>query len=276
MRDSHRIKEKYELALDSKQIVSLLIGGIVVTGTVFVLGVVVGKNLAGPQRAGGAADLLSALDEKAAAMEQVRGEPKLTFQDELTKKSAPEAARPSAVEAKPIAEGQGTAGARAAAASRGAVSDTAPVARQPPPPDPGDQLAGAVERPMDEPAPRAENWQEPPSESAPAAKSQSRTASSRLKEAIARAEKKAPEPSAPAAGFTLQLAASQARAEADRFASRLRERGYAPYVVESDVPGRGKWYRVRMGRFASREAAVKYLEDFRRETQLEAFVASAN
>ena len=39
MRDTHRMREKYDLSLDSRQVVSLLIGGIVVLGAVFVLGV---------------------------------------------------------------------------------------------------------------------------------------------------------------------------------------------------------------------------------------------
>ena len=47
MRDVHRMREKYDLSLDSRQVVSLLIGGIVVLGAVFVLGVLVGKKLAG-------------------------------------------------------------------------------------------------------------------------------------------------------------------------------------------------------------------------------------
>lgn len=276
MRDSHRIKEKYELALDNKQIVSLLIAGIVVMGTVFVLGVVVGKNLAGPQRAGGAADLLSALDEKAAAMEQVRTEPKLTFQDELTKKSAPETARAGAGESKALAENRGSVDNRVGPASRSAGSGPLPAPPPPEPPDAADQIVGATERLPAERGLVTEKGQGPQPEVAVSPKPEAASGKNRVKEAIARAEKKSAEPPAPTGAFTLQLAASQARADADRFASRLRERGYAPYVVESDVPGRGRWYRVRMGRFVSKEAAVKYLEDFRRETQLEAFVASAN
>ena len=65
------------------------------------------------------------------------------------------------------------------------------------------------------------------------------------------------------------------REEADRFAARLRDRGYAPYIVTAEVPGKGTWYRVRMGSFASKDAASRYLQDFKRETQLDAFVASA-
>ncbi len=231
MRDGHRIKEKYDLSLDNRQIVSLFIAAIVVMGTVFVLGVVVGKNLAGNQRGAAAADLLSALDEKAVAMEQVRSDTHLTFQDELTKKAGPLGGEESPAQP-----------ARADAVEAKAVESSEP------------------------PIPSERN--EPKQ---PAATANERI----LREAIARAEKRPSAVASPSA-FTLQLSASQMREDADKFAAKLRERGYAPYVVESEVPGRGKWYRVRIGRFASKDAAVKYLADFRRETQLEAFVAGAN
>ena len=83
-----------------------------------------------------------------------------------------------------------------------------------------------------------------------------------------------PEPRAAAGGFTLQLSSTQRRADADRFAARLREKGYAPMVNEAQVPGRGTWYRVRLGSFTSREGAARYLGDFKRETQLDAFVTA--
>src|SRR3954471_6470355 len=121
MRDAHRMKEKIDLSLDNRQIVSLLIAGIVVLGAVFVLGVVVGKKLAEGEKAAGSPDLLSTLDEKAAAMEKVHRDPATTFQDELTKKAVPEARaeRPApkpaaAAPAKPTPEA--TAAAPAASA----------------------------------------------------------------------------------------------------------------------------------------------------------------
>src|SRR5499425_3275644 len=101
MRDTHRMREKYDLSLDSRQVVSLLIGGIVVLGAVFVLGVLVGKKLAGTPRADHAPDLLTALDHKSDALERARAAPPLTFQEELTKPaaSAPTAMHPPDVPA---------------------------------------------------------------------------------------------------------------------------------------------------------------------------------
>jgi len=228
VRDDHRIKEKYELSLDNRQVASFFIAAIVVVGTVFVLGVVVGKKLASSRGAANAADLLSALDEKAAAMEQVRAappsEPRLTFQDELTKKSeSPPSKEPVAAEIRP-------------------------------------EVKKSVGAENVEPSPEPPT-QEPPREKPSRAMPQT---------------EKPPQVAARSGSFTLQLSASQVRADADRFAARLREKGYQPYIVESDVKDRGRWYRVRMGTFSSKEAAAKYLADFRRETQLQAFVTSAN
>jgi len=230
VRDGHRIRERYELSLDNRQIVSFFLAGIVVIGAVFVLGVVVGKKLAGGQGGSNAADLLSALDAKAAAMDQAKAaptvEPRLTFQEELTRKPNNAPSRDTVL----IAED-------AAAPSKAVVADEP---RSPPEPV--------------KPEPSRE----------------------RLKQAIEKIEKPSPEQAPRGGAFTLQLSASQVREDAERFAAKLRAKGYQPYVVESDVRDRGRWYRVRMGEFASKEAAAKYLEDFRRETQLQAFVTSVN
>ena len=85
---------------------------------------------------------------------------------------------------------------------------------------------------------------------------------------------KPPEATSANGAFTLQLGASPNRDDAERQASRLREKGYAPYIVAAEVPGKGTWYRVRMGSFPTKDAATRYLQDFKRETQAEAFVAS--
>ncbi|HZI06097.1 MAG TPA: SPOR domain-containing protein, partial [Archangium sp.] len=94
-----------------------------------------------------------------------------------------------------------------------------------------------------------------------------------LKDAIVRATQR-PTEAVPGGAFTLQISAFQNRAEADRFAAKLRDRGYAPYIITAEVPNKGTWYRVRMGSFPSKDAASRYLSDFKRETQLQAFVAA--
>jgi DedD protein len=234
MRDSHRMKEKYDLSLDSRQVVSLLVAGIVVLGAVFVLGVLVGKKLAGSQRNDRAPDLLSALDQKSAALDRARAAPALTFQEELT----------------------ADAGASRAAAPKAAPEKKPEVAPKP------------VEAKADPSKTQGDKKPEMAGKPADAGAIAARTAPA------AAPAPKASEGTAPTGAFTLQLGASQNRDDAERMVSRLREKGYAPYIVTADVPGKGTFYRVRMGSFPTREAAGRYLEDFKRETKTEAFVAA--
>ena len=100
------------------------------------------------------------------------------------------------------------------------------------------------------------------------------TSDSGLKNAFARVAK--PTEAKTGGAWTLQLSASQSKDEADKFAARMRDRGYAPFIVRADVPGRGTWYRVRMGSFPTKDAASRYLQDFKRETRMDAFVAANN
>jgi DedD protein len=58
-------------------------------------------------------------------------------------------------------------------------------------------------------------------------------------------------------GFQLQVSSFHTEAEAQAFAEQLRARGHKAYVVEATVPGRGTWYRVRIGPFGSQRAAAE-------------------
>jgi len=266
MRDTHRMREKYDLSLDSRQVVSLLIGGIVVLGAVFVLGVLVGKKLAGTPRTDRAPDLLTALDHRSDALERARAAPPLTFQEELTKPTpaaptlVPAASAPSAA-APPAAS-------KPAPPPRAAAVPTATVAAgDPKPSDRKPELAKKAEPPK---KPEVRTEAVSPSTPARPESVATRTAPA----AAAHPAPKVPEATSAAGAFTLQLGASPSRDDAERQASRLREKGYAPYIVAAEVPGKGTWYRVRMGSFPTKDAATRYLQDFKRETQGEAFVAS--
>jgi len=232
MRDTHRLKEKYELTLDTRQIVTVTMAVLIVMGGVFALGVVVGKKLAAEQPVAAAAqpaDILAAVDQKTDALDAMGQDASLTFHEALT--------------------------APMPAAEVGA----------PEPPD------AAVAHASADPAPGA---QAKPAEQVKPTPVPTRTSDAGdLRQAFGRAQAKPPE-AAQDGSWTLQLSASQDRGESDRFAAGLRDKGYAPFVVRADVPGRGVWFRVRMGRFATREAAERYLADFHRETQMEAFVTT--
>lgn len=292
MRDAHRMKEKFDVSLDNRQIVSLLIAGIVVMGAVFVLGVVVGKKLAGNAQTASAPDLLSALDANAQALQNVQKDSPLTFQDELTRKAAAEP-----IAAAPAPKAPAKPAAPVPAAKPVAAAPTPPKLAPTPDPDTGElppeepeaETVVAAEAPTAVPQ-KPEPVKPEPAKVEPVVKAvpvsgkvevaavPTRTTnkdSGTLKEAIARAAQP-PAQAVKGGAFTLQLSAFQDRQEADRFAARLRDRGYAPYILSAEVPGKGTWYRVRMGSFASKDAASRYLSDFKRETQLNAFVAGTN
>ena len=85
MRDAHRLKEKYEVSLDNRQIFFLFFGGAVAACLVFVVGVMVGKKLENrkAKKARPAADELALIDRDTKATKS-----KLTFHDELIKPDA--------------------------------------------------------------------------------------------------------------------------------------------------------------------------------------------
>lgn len=252
MRDSHRLKEKYELSLDNRQIVSITIASLVVLGGVFMLGVVVGKKLSAETAAlqQQPTDLLGQLDRKTDALETVKADAALTFQDELTRK----APTPTLVAEAPIVKPVAVEPAVAVAPKPVAPADAA-VAEVAVAPEPVKPVL--PETPKGDPV-------------------ATRTVDGGgLKEAFGKAQRPPTETAADGA-WTVQLSAYQDKGEADRFAAGLRDKGYAPYIVEASIPGKGTWFRVRMGRFGTKDAASRYMDDFRRETAMNAIVTTAN
>jgi cell division septation protein DedD len=65
--------------------------------------------------------------------------------------------------------------------------------------------------------------------------------------------------------FTVQIGASQDRAEALRMEHKARAAGLKPYVVEANLGSKGTWYRVRVGAFKDKDAATRYRQDVERE-----------
>lgn len=55
--------------------------------------------------------------------------------------------------------------------------------------------------------------------------------------------------------FTVQVASVKNEKDARILAEKLSGKGYPVYVVPADIPGRGRWYRVRVGSFSTRKEA---------------------
>jgi cell division septation protein DedD len=124
----------------------------------------------------------------------------------------------------------------------------------------------------DSPAPiRVSKVAEPGASATPTADSAAQnTAPLPSADAPAKAEPKATEPAAhdmatatkedsSAQGhFALQAASFPNRAAADEFAEKLKAAGVPSYIVSVDLPRRGTWFRVRVGRFNTAEAAQRF------------------
>jgi cell division septation protein DedD len=62
----------------------------------------------------------------------------------------------------------------------------------------------------------------------------------------------------------VQLAAAEDRTEAEKLAARFA--ALQPRVEEALVPGKGRFFRVRVGSFETKDEAQRYLRDVARET----------
>ncbi|MFH0901710.1 MAG: SPOR domain-containing protein, partial [Pseudomonadota bacterium] len=56
------------------------------------------------------------------------------------------------------------------------------------------------------------------------------------------------------------------------FAARLRSAGYQPRITQSEVAGRGTFFRVRVGAYASHEEALEAKQDFEKRQHIIAYV----
>lgn len=214
--DNSRVREKFDLSLDGRQIASIVVGALVILGVVFVLGLNVGRQIATrPADAARAGDL-EALDRAPSADAPAVDGASLTFHDSLVKEKAP----PMPAVAIPSRTATPTA---LPAPAPSAASGVAPIAAAAP--------VKAVPEPAERPAP------------------------------------------ATAGAFTIQIGASQQRAEADRIAAR--HRSLRPRVEAAEVDGKGRWYRVRVGSFDTREAAERYRRDVARETGVAGYVTAS-
>lgn len=239
MRDENvRVREKFELSLDGRQIASIVVGSLVILGVVFVLGLNVGRQIAARQVEAGRGGDLEALDRVpvAAPSEPAKGD--ITFYDQLPKgKPAPPPPEP------------------ARAAPSAPVQAAAAPAPSPSPSTPAPSPASAV----DPPAPAVPGAIAAPAVAAPAPKPPAAAA-----------------PPAPASGgpFVVQLAATQNRSEAERLAAR--HRSLSPRIEVADVAGKGRFYRVRAGSFATRAEAERYLAQASRQSGVKGYVTASH
>jgi DedD protein len=73
-------------------------------------------------------------------------------------------------------------------------------------------------------------------------------------------------------GYQIQVASFTEAKDADAFVDTLRKRGHRAYRQAANVPGRGVWYRVRIGPFQSLFEANQYKKKLVQVERLSAFV----
>jgi cell division septation protein DedD len=73
-------------------------------------------------------------------------------------------------------------------------------------------------------------------------------------------------------GYQLQVSSFRGQGDAQGFAEQLRARGHKAYVAEAHVPGRGTWFRVRVGPFPTQRAASQYRTSFEAREHVVPFV----
>ncbi len=253
MRDQNRLKEKFQLSLDGRQVASVVVGALVILGAVFILGLNVGRQLGERERvARQPSDPLAALDTPPPSADAGEA-PKLSYHEALTKSEPPRAQAPRPTPVPPRAPApatvQGSAAAPAPPASpsaRAAVEGAGPaIAMRAPPPS--------------APSPPEVATAHPPPHAAP-----QDSASEGASGGAALESQKA--------SFAIQVGATQDIGEAQRIADRFKN--HKPRIVSADIPGRGRWYRVKVGAFGTRPEAERYLADLARETSARGFVTS--
>lgn len=67
--------------------------------------------------------------------------------------------------------------------------------------------------------------------------------------------------------YSLQAAAFPNEAGANEFCERLKRAGVPAYVVSAEIAGRGRWFRVRVGKFESAQEADRFASESRRRAR---------
>ncbi|HEY2748960.1 MAG TPA: SPOR domain-containing protein [Polyangia bacterium] len=267
MRDLDRWKDKVEISLDGRQIFFLFFGSAVAACLIFVVGVLIGKRIEARALAlqpPAIEDPLAALDQLGDADEADEG---LTFHKALTpaKSDKPEAKS----EAKPEAKID---------PKKEVVAAKAPAAK--PPVEKVEKVekkTAAVEKKAaptvaDDDADEDDSAPEPKKVDAkkPDVVKASALPAARPQVVPQVAMKK---PDVTASHFTLQLSAFPDKGDAEEFMHKIQTAGYKPFLVASEIPGKGIFYRVRVGDFGSRQAAVDAKSEFEKKQRIIAYVA---
>ncbi len=74
------------------------------------------------------------------------------------------------------------------------------------------------------------------------------------------------------ARYSVQIGSYPQMAEASSLVDRWKAKGYPAFMMIADIPDRGRWYRVRLGGFESRNDATHYLRELKSREDVDALV----
>jgi septal ring-binding cell division protein DamX len=282
LRDIERWRDKIEVRLDNRQVFFLFFGSALVACMLFVLGVIVGKRLESRGRAVSPEieDPLALLDKVATSSRPAQAA--VTFPQALFgaankasagDKHAKKAMLPAAntpedelVARKPLAAATHEAKVEegnALLAPAAPVTETKPAPTKPAAKPESKPIVAAIAEKSSVPA---------PSKAKPAVVQETKPA------VIPPVAKPAVIPTVAASSeskskgrFALQLSSFQDKSEAEAFAQKFDSE--RPYMVVSEIEGKGTWYRVRVGDYASAKDATAAKQSFEKKHNVIAYVA---
>jgi DedD protein len=260
MKESRQWKDGVELFLDNRQIFLLFFASAVVLSLVFALGVVVGKRAGDPPPSQPATDPLALLDQMGG---QDKLDENLTFHEALGKED--KAKQGAGADAAGLATAEGS---QAPAVEPEPAGEPQPEKKAVPEPKAAKKKVLAHKLPD-----KVQVVRQPGRGAVPAAGGQSVAKAGKAAKA-ARADKDPQAKTAEEAGnYSLQLSSFQDKGEAQVYMRKLRDGGMTPFLVAAQIPGRGIWYRVRIGTYKNWEEALEAKQTFERDRKIIAYVA---
>lgn len=80
--------------------------------------------------------------------------------------------------------------------------------------------------------------------------------------------------SVPKLRYTIQVGSYPEKAIADEEARNMKKKGYAAFVVATDLADKGKWFRVRIGSFSNKQSAEKLAKELRSKEGIDGFITA--
>jgi cell division septation protein DedD len=79
---------------------------------------------------------------------------------------------------------------------------------------------------------------------------------------------------APKNRYSVQVGSYEDKAMAEDEVRTMKQRGYAAFIVATDIPDKGRWYRVRLGSFSNKQAAEKLAKELQTKEGITSFITT--